>query len=78
MAWQVNRKTRALVIHPGRIDDMGDLLAIARAKGQELLHAKVRVHPIAKLIDGWFVVLVTPNEVGCTDAQGYGKDDVGT
>lgn len=78
MAWQVNRKTRALLIHPGRIRDMGDLLQIARAEGQKLLGSRVRVHPLTKWLDGYFVVLVEPNEIGCTSTQGYGKDDVGT
>ena len=56
MAWQVNRKTRALLIHPGRIRDMGDLLQIARAEGQKLLHTKVRVYPLPKTYKATIIV----------------------
>lgn len=78
MAWQVNGKTWALVIHPEGIEDMGNLLAVARAEGQKLLRCKVRVHPLAKEMNGCFVVLVEPCEVGRTNNQMQGKADVVT
>jgi len=73
----MNRKMKALVIHPGRIDDMGDLLAVARAEGRKAFgtNGKIRVHPVAKEVDGCFVVVV--EEIGCTGTQEQGKDDVG-
>lgn len=41
---------------PKGIHDMGDLLQIARAEGQRLLHARVRVYPLPKTYTAPIVV----------------------
>lgn len=65
---------KRLIIHPNRIDDMGNLLAVARAEGKRALctSANVRVHPWIGKEDDCFVVIVE-NKVGRTNNQMQGK-----
>jgi len=55
---------KALVIHPKRIEDTGNLLAVARSLGRDVFHTdgNVRVHPWVRRIEirgvNYFVVVV--------------------
>jgi len=51
----------ALIIHPGRISDLGDLLHVARAEGKQALRTdNVQIVPadVFRDSDGDFVVVV--------------------
>ena len=62
----MTRKT-ALYIHNGKIDDLGDLLNVARVEGRKKLKVdKVKVHPIVYPFEGGFLVVVSPEGVGCS------------
>jgi len=63
---------KALVIHPNRVFDLGDLVAIARAEGKKALRTeKVRVLPrIFDDPDGNFVVLVEEHSAPGAGAKG--------
>lgn len=85
MACQVNRKPmpKALLIHPNRIEEMGNLDAVAQTEGKKALHAgndNVFIYPWNRRFKDrrgveWFLVIVE-EEVGCTKAQEQGKDVV--
>lgn len=72
---------KALVIHPKRIEDTGNLLGVARSLGRKAFRTdgNVRVHPWVRRIEikgvNYFVVVV--EEMSCTTTQEQGKDDVG-
>lgn len=79
MAWQVNRKPRALLIHPKGIEGMKNLMRVAQALGKEVFRTENPIHVYPQEtrmeIDGvnYFVVVV--KEMGCTKTQMQGKDD---
>lgn len=79
MAWQVNRKKEtAITIHPSGIDDMRNLVRVAKALGCRKLGVdNVRLIPDDRLkINGNFVIMVEPLEDRCKKTQEQGKDDV--
>lgn len=70
---------KALIIHPRGIDDLGDLLAIARAEGKKAFRTKelIHVHPEVVKMEGCYLVVVEADGIGRTDNQVQEKDDGG-
>lgn len=66
------RIQKALVIHPHGIDDLGDLLAVARAEGKKLFRTRgpIRVHPEVVKAADCYLVVVEADGIGRTDNQG--------
>lgn len=81
MERQVNRKPRALLIHPNGIEGMKNLMRVAQALGKQVLRTENPIHvypPGPRMeIDGVKYFVVAVKEMGCTKTQMQGKDDVG-
>ena len=68
---------KALFIHSHGVDDMGDLLAVARAEGKRAFRTKenIRVLPLIYKDDvGNLIVLVEYDGVGLHNAPGAGDE----
>lgn len=66
-------KVKVLLIK-GPLDDLGDLLQIARVEGRKVLKVeKVKVQPIVLQYEGGYVVFVEPNGSGCSKASDVGS-----
>ena len=66
---------KALVIGPNRIEDAGDVLAVARAEGRKALRTDVRIPPEANLPrdeQGNYIIIVEPMEDLAHNAPGAG------
>jgi len=66
---------KAIVIQDdkGKIEDLGDVLAIARAEGQKLFHTKRNVQVIRVFYDrdiGWVAVIKYEDRVRASGVRG--------
>ena len=61
----------------GPLEDLGDVLHIARVEGKKVLKTeRVKVKPYVQTVENGYVVLVEPDGSGCSKASGVGSKNL--